>query len=410
MHHANLFKNIIFLALIFFSFNLLANPPDSTTNIRLAVVGDLMCHSPQFEAAKVSGDSFDFSLSFGRIKKYISSADFAFGNLETVVAGNKIPLAGYPRFNTPPEFLSAIKNAGFDLLITANNHALDQGEYGLKQTIKNIEENNLSYEGTFLSQRDRDSIRIFNVKGIRISILAYSYGTNGNPIPKDKNYLINLINFKLIKNDIEKAREEKAQVVIVYLHFGKEYSRLPIQSQEVTVDSIINFGADIILGSHPHVIEPANFYKTKNAKLDSGFVIYSLGNFISNQRWRYSDSGTILYINIAKNNNSDSIKIKNVEYVPTWVFDGKIEDKDGYIILNSSNFLTDTSLNFLSYSDVQEICQAFYDTKQSLHRFTSKIYLYNDFHRLIPRDFNFPTDKTKFPKMKTIKEMVSKQN
>jgi poly-gamma-glutamate capsule biosynthesis protein CapA/YwtB (metallophosphatase superfamily) len=395
-------KEFIILFFLIFSFNIFANHADSTTSIRLAVVGDLMCHSPQFEAARVNSDSFNFSFSFKKIKKYISSADFAFGNLETVIAGSKIPLSGYPRFNTPVQYLSALRNAGFDLLITANNHALDQGEYGVRQTIKNIKKNNLSYVGTFSSQKDRDSIRIYNIKGIKVSILAYSYGTNGNLIPKDKSYLINLINFNLIKKDIKKAREKKADVVIVYLHFGKQYSRLPIKSQETTVDSIISFGADIILGDHPHVLEPAYFYKTKNAKLDTGFVIYSLGNFISNQRWRYSNSGAILYLNISKNNSDNSIKIDGIEYTPTWVFNGRINNKDKYIILNSSNFIADTSLNFLSYSDIQEMVQAFQDTRETLRKYTSQIYLFKENQGFNFEGFDFPKDKIKHEKLKYI--------
>ena len=166
---------------------------DSSVTISISVVGDLMCHGPQFEYARVGKDSFDFSPVYRNVKKYLESSDFTFGNLETVTAGKESKgYTGYPFFNTPASYITALKDVGFDLLVTANNHSLDRSEKGIIRTINEIDSRNLKYVGTYKSQRDRDSIRIFDVKGIKIAVLAYSYGTNGNPIPKGKNYLINL--------------------------------------------------------------------------------------------------------------------------------------------------------------------------------------------------------------------------
>ena len=346
---------------------------DSTVTICISAVGDLMCHSPQVDYAKVSADSFNFIPTFKYIKKYIERSDFAFGNLETVTGGKSLGYSGYPFFNVPDEFVSAIKNTGFDLLTTSNNHALDKGEKGLLRTIFIIKKNEINYVGTFSSQRDRDSIRIINLKGIKIAFLAYTYGTNGNVIPKNHHYIINLIDTSLIKNDIESARKQGAEIVLVYYHFGEEYHRLPTNFQKDIVDKTINYGADLIIGGHPHVIEPASFFKTNDAKLDTGFVEYSLGNFISNQRWRYSDCGVILNLYLTKNLVTNSISISKITFLPTWVFKGKIENKNEYEILPIFNDNVENEFNFLSENDLLKIKQAFIDTKNILTTYINRI-------------------------------------
>ena len=346
---------------------------DSLTNVTISVVGDLMCHSVQFNFARVEADSFDFSGVFREVNKYPSSSDFTYGNLETVLAGKSKSYSGYPFFNTPDAFLDAIKNAGFDLLVTANNHALDQGEKGILRTIKKMNEIGINHTGTFISQRDRDSVRIVNLKNIKLAVLAYTYGTNDIPVPKGKNYLINLIDFDLIESDIAKARKDGAEIVLVNFHYGEEYKREPVTFQNEVVNKTIEAGADIIIGGHPHVIQPVNYFKTDSAKLDTGFVAYSMGNFISNQRWRYSDAGLILNIQLVKNRNTDSIYIKNVSYVPTWVFKGSTENKKEYIILPSTLSSEDSVMNFLTKTDQQNMQRAFNDTKYILTKYNSNI-------------------------------------
>ena len=346
---------------------------DSLVTISITSVGDLMCHSPQFEYARVNADSFDFNSEFNVIKPYLMNSDFVFGNLETVTAGRSKKYSGYPAFNTPDDFIRAIKLSGFTMLVTSNNHALDKGASGLLRTISIIRNSGLDYNGTFTSKGDRDSIRIFNLKGIRIAFLAYTYGVNGNYIPKGKSYLVNLIDKTLIKRDIDSARKDGAEIVLVYFHFGTQYKRTPDEFQKQIVDKTIHYGADIIIGSHPHVIEPANFFKIKHAKLDTGFVAYSLGNFISNQRWRYADAGVILKIFLTKNLNSDSVYISNVTFLPTWVFKGKINNKDEFEIIPAEEAFSQNCPAFLSTSDRQKMKQAFDDTKEILNKFTSRI-------------------------------------
>ncbi len=356
------------------------NQIDSTVTISISVVGDLMCHSPLYEAVKVAKDSFDFRPIFDKVKSILSESDFTFGNLETVTAGRENGgYSGYPKFNTPSDYIFALADAGFDLLVTSNNHSLDRGEIGVIKTIEQIKKYHLAQTGTFLSQKDRDSIRIFNIKGIKFAVISYSYGTNGNPIPSGKNYLINLINYDLIEKDIAQARRNGCEIVIVNYHFGEEYKREPVQYQKEVVDKTISLGADIIIGGHPHVIQPVNFFKTNNASLDSGFVAYSMGNFISNQRKRYTDAGMILTLTITKNINSGVIKLNSIKIIPTWVFKGIVKEKNQYLIIPST--VNKDSTLPLNQQDSLKMMQAYSDTRDIVTKYSNNPILKEDFKK-----------------------------
>ncbi len=379
----SLIYSVILASLIFiYTFYLKSNDiqsihhlsQDSLVTISISAVGDLMCHSPEADYAKVTADSFDFNPAFSIIRQYLNKSDFTFGNFETVTGGKSLGYSGYPFFNAPDEFISAIKFAGFNLLTTSNNHALDKGEKGLLRTISVINKNGINYVGTFSSERDRDSIRIFNLKGIKVALLAYTYGTNGNYIPPNKPYLINIIDTSLIKKDIKTARQQNADIVLVYFHFGEEYHRLPTDYQKNIVEKTIQDGADIIIGSHPHVIEPVAYFKTNGGKLDTGFVAFSLGNFISNQRWRYSDAGLVLNLYLTKNLKSDSVYISKVTYLPTWVFKGKIQNKNEFKIIPAQE-PSPKILNYLGENNLAKMEQAFRDTKNILTTYTNRILL-----------------------------------
>ena len=345
---------------------------DSVAYATIRIVGDLMCHSTQFNYAKVSADSFDFTGVYKEVKSYLSDADLTIGNLETVTAGKSKSYSGYPFFNAPDDFVSALKDAGFNLLVTANNHAIDQGEKGVIRTIEQIVKNRMNYSGTAISQADKDSIRIFDLNGIKIAVLAYTENTNGIQIPKGKDYLVNLVNSDSIAVDINKARNKGAEIVLVQFHYGEEYKREPNTYQKQTVDSTISSGADIIIGSHPHAIQPLNYFKTENAKLDTGLIAYSMGNFISNQRWRYSDAGVILSITLAKNILKDSVYISDVQYLPTWVFKGEIEGKKEYVIIPEDPTKPDSTYTYLSEKDLKEMRQAFDDTNYIINMYAKK--------------------------------------
>jgi poly-gamma-glutamate synthesis protein (capsule biosynthesis protein) len=370
---------------------------DSLVSATLCFVGDLMCHSTQFNYARVGADTFDFRGVYSEVKPYLKSADLTIGNLETVIAGKNKGFSGYPYFNAPDDFIYALKDAGFDLLITSNNHSLDQGWYGVKRTIDIINENKIHRTGTYTSKEDRDSLRIFQINSIKIAILSYTEHTNDVAIPKGKDFVISLIDELQIEKDIKKARSKNVDVVLVHYHYGPEYNRIPSSSQKEIIQKTIGLGADIIIGGHPHVIQPFDFFKTNDTNLDSGFIAYSMGNFISNQRWRYSDAGLILNIQISKSIPTDSVFIADVSYLPTWVFKGNTKKGREYIILPSQIYDSDSTYSFLTKNDKRLMREAFDDTKKIITTYNKKPVLIS-----VEAEENITTLKTKnFTRLKS---------
>lgn len=306
------------------------------TNIRLLAVGDIMFHSPQFHAAKTTENTYDFNPVFKHVKSYIQDADLALGNFETVTAGKEKGFSGYPRFNSPKEVLSAIKNAGFDILSTANNHSLDQGKKGIISTIDAIEEYNLKNIGTY-KELGRP-ILIEDIKGIKIGLLCYTYGVNGleSLISSDElEFMVNRIDEDLIRQDIVQAKDDGAEIVVVFIHWGYEYHK-KVSTQQVELSKkMVEWGANIILGSHPHVIQRAEVIEFDGRE---NYVIYSMGNFLSNQRLEtmgnsYTEDGVMVEIELEKNLSNSEVIIKDIKYIPTWVYRYSENNKFSYEIL-----------------------------------------------------------------------------
>ena len=227
------------------------------TTISMAVVGDIMCHSPNYkDAYNASTKKYDFSTFFPQIKSYISNADIAVGNLETTFAGGNKAYSGYPTFNSPPQLAKDVQDLGIDVLTTSNNHSMDSGYNGLINTIDTLDDLGISHTGTFKSEEDKNKILIKDVNGVKIAFLSYTYGTNGIAIPKGKEYCINLIDKDLIKKQLESAKAQNPDVICVSMHWGIEYKLQPNTEQTDIADYHFENGADIILGSHPHVLEP----------------------------------------------------------------------------------------------------------------------------------------------------------
>lgn len=350
---------------------------DSVIKIKINIVGDLMCHKPQMTNAKLSDSiKYDFNPSFEFIKPYLEDADITIGNLETTFAGEKYPYAGYPAFNTPDPFALALKNTGFDLLVTANNHSMDTQESGLLRTIKILKKNNIEYTGTFESQSDHDYIRIIDLKGIKLAILNYTYGTNGILPSKKHSYLLNIIDSAKICSQINQAKQLGADEVLVFYHFGQENISEPTKSQIKAVKIARMCGSKIIIGAHPHVISPVEFIKPDSIVKDSVFVAYSLGNFISNQYWRYTDAGVILSLFLEKNKKSNKTSLKNIEFMPTWVYRGSNPKKKQHIIIPAEWYKTDSLLpSFIDENAKTKITEAFDDTQKMITKNKTKINL-----------------------------------
>jgi len=289
--------------------------------VRLTFTGDLMLHEAQATAGH-------FDHSFSAVQSLLQSADLTIGNLETVLAGNHIGNGGFrdfPLFAAPDEFGYALKNAGFDILSTANNHSLDQGVDGLIRTLYFLEELGIDAVGTHRNQADRDSILIREVEGIRFAFLAYTYGTNGLPIPQGRDYLINMLNESLIRADIARARE-LADFVIVLPHMGNEYELFVRQKFKDWAIMMLEAGADIVIAGPPHVVQPMGFVDIiESGQVRRGFVAYCLGNFISSQRTLPREAGVMLNLYFERVGDYRPT-LTAASYVPTWV---KFTDASG---------------------------------------------------------------------------------
>lgn len=294
------------------------SPTPFAHTLNLMAVGDIMMHSPQVTAGKTS-TGYDFRSFFQYIAPTLEKADLVFGNLETPLAGPQTGFTGYPMFNAPDEYADALKASHFNVLTTANNHALDRREAGILRTIEQLNQRGISHTGTFQTAEARNQPLIIEKNNIKLGILAYTYGTNGMTTPAGRSYLVNRIDKQLMQQDIAKAKAAGVDLVVVAMHFGNEYQRKPSTYQKDNVDFLFSAGADIILGSHPHVVQPYEIRTIPNADgtTRKGVVIYSLGNFISNQRDNPTDIGGILSINIVKSDNK--IDIKETSFIPTYV-------------------------------------------------------------------------------------------
>lgn len=283
--------------------------------VSLAIVGDLMCHSQQYKMAKTDS-GYDFNPTFDPVKKYLADADFTLGNLETVTAGAAANFTGFPMFNTPVEYLDALKNAGFDVLTNSNNHSLDRGFLGVEKTIEELDKRGLLHTGTARTAAERNTPLILQKNTTKLGVLAYTYGTNGIPVPKGKDFCVNLIDTLQIKTDIQNAKKSGADVVMVFVHWGNEYQRYPSDSQKMVANYIHKNGGLLVFGSHPHVLQPTN---VKSPDYKDGFTIYSMGNFISSQRKKYTDCGIIVKMKLIKNIATGEVTISSTNFVPTYV-------------------------------------------------------------------------------------------
>ena len=295
-----------------------------------------MCHGPNYnDAYNSKTKTYDFSTFFTQINSYISDADISIGNLETTFAGGNKAYSGYPTFNSPPQLAQDVKDIGIDVLTTANNHSLDTGYSGLTNTIDELDELGISHTGTFKSEEDQNEILIKDVNGIKIAFLAYTYGTNGIAVPKGKEYCINLIDKDLIKSQLESAKELNPDIICVSMHWGIEYKIQQNSEQEELADFLFENGVDIILGSHPHVLEPM---EKRTITLDDGttkdgFVIYSLGNFMSAQKDKYTKDSIILNLQITKHSEGN-ITIDSYNYTPIYMQDNGTNATNRYEIID----------------------------------------------------------------------------
>ncbi|MBW6492035.1 MAG: CapA family protein [Lentimicrobium sp.] len=313
-----------------------------------------MQHSPQITAAwDVKDSAYNYHPCFSFVKPVVSNFDFAIANLECTLAGE--PYTGYPQFSAPDELAIALCDAGFDILATANNHSCDRGNSGLVRTLDVLDNLNIKRTGTFRDSADyaRHHPLILSKNNITFALLNYTYGTNG--IPFYPPAVVNLIDTTQIINDLFSSRKPDIDFVLVFFHWGNEYQPTPSEEQISLANLCRKYGADVVIGSHPHVLQRMEYEKSSDSLPKGHLVVYSLGNYVSNQRDRYRDGGAMISFTLSKTWNSK--KVINPEYQLTWVHTAIENDKKHYYILPVKQFESDTTLDAGSLSKLRQFAE-----------------------------------------------------
>ena len=304
------------------------NPPST---LSLIFIGDIMQHMPQVDAAyNISTKTYNYDSCFMFVKPIISQVDFAIANLETTFAGQ--PYSGYPAFSSPAALTNSFIYAGIDVLGTANNHCSDRGKQGIEQTISILDSLGLKHMGTYATAEERAKTYplMLRKNGITVALLNYTYGMNGNPVFAPN--VVNMIDTALIRRDLIAAHDSMPDKIIIFMHWGTEYESQPNASQKEIASFCLHNGADIIIGSHPHVLQQMEIFSMGDSlQKREVMVAWSLGNYVSNQRGRYRDGGTMVRIDLEK--NATGTCIRKAGYELTWVYNPVVGGKKRYYIL-----------------------------------------------------------------------------
>lgn len=307
-------KTIFFFVLPFFPMKLLS------LEVSFSVVGDIMSHDLQISTAYSSEcDCWDYKFCFEKVKPYLESTDITIGNLETTLPGDRKLFSGYPQFGTPDELIDALIWSGFNFLTLANNHSVDKGLSGIKRTRMIVEKKGIIPLGTFYSieHYEKNFVTFYKKNQIVFAFLNFTYGTNGIPVPYPT--VINQIELEELRNQIEFAKKQSPDVIILLLHYGKEYQTIPNPYQKLIVNLALKEGVDIVLGGHPHVLQPFEKIKLKDKYgiEKERLIVWSLGNFVSNQLKENTDGGMIFQFKIKK--EDQKIEIFDLDYIPVYV-------------------------------------------------------------------------------------------
>lgn len=309
--------------------------PQPPTISHLMVAGDVMSHMPLTNDARIGKtDDYDYTHMMAEAAKQLDHADYAIANLETVLNGGP-KYSGFPAFNSPDGLAYSAARSGFDLLATANNHSYDRGINGVFRTLDILDKAGLAHVGTYRSQAERDAhsgIYMADVGGIKVAFLSYTYGLNGFRLKENQMYAVNLFNtdyyttictpdYPLMKADLAAAKAMDPDVIAVVMHWGIEYRNVPNDHQTKLAKFLVENGVDLVLGGHPHVLQP---YETitvpgEDGREHTGFVCYSLGNFISNQQDLETKTTAILDLELTRDNNTGETELTDVRYTPYYM-------------------------------------------------------------------------------------------
>lgn len=241
----------------------------------LVAVGDALIHGAVYMDAHTTGNNYDFSSMFTYIEPIIKDYDLKYYNQETIIGGKNLGISHYPQFNSPDEIGLDLVKIGFNMVSLATNHSMDKREAGILYSVDFWRNTGIIMSGQSDSFEDRDNIRVHEQNGIKFAFISYTYGTNGITLPQGKEYLVNLYSDEQAKKDIDSIKDE-VDVIIIAMHWGEEYTHVPTKEQRREAEYLSNLGVNLIIGAHPHVIQPVEY-------VGDTLVIYSLGNFISAQ-------------------------------------------------------------------------------------------------------------------------------
>ena len=314
--------------------------------IKMFMVGDALIHSNVYLDAKQSDGSYDFKPMLDKIKPISSKYDLSYYNQETVLGGSELGLSNYPRFNSPYEVGDAFIDAGFNVVSLATNHTMDKNEEGVLNSVAYWKkQKKVVTSGQWSSEKERDKVRIYKKKGIKYAFISYTTWTNGLETPEGKEYLNNVYSEEKAKEDIEKVRD-KVHVVMVAMHWGTEYSLGVSADQTKIVNYLSDLGVDLIIGAHPHVVEPVEYINDNKT-----FVIYSLGNFISDQEGTERLTGLMMEVTIKKHINKKkkttvSIDNPRAELIYT---KSNVGRKKNFKVYPYSSLNNNTLPNYMTY-------------------------------------------------------------
>jgi poly-gamma-glutamate capsule biosynthesis protein CapA/YwtB (metallophosphatase superfamily) len=343
-----------------------------SNDIRLIFAGDIMMHQSQIDAAERKDGTYDFSSVFQYVSPLLKEADLVIGNLELTLPG-KSPYAGYPNFRSPDTLAHTLLKAGFDILVTSNNHSNDAKTDGIVHTIEALHRKGIISTGTFVDSSDRAERYplVIEKKGFRIGLLNYTYGTNDPNVPEP--CIVNLIDTLQIKDDLKALQKKEPDIIIAFMHWGDEYHLDENEKQQHLTWMLFKSGVDLVIGAHPHVAQPVKLLHEYHLDgLRQGLVAYSLGNAVSGQVRANTDMGLLLEVTYRRDLLTREVQLRNHYYLPIWRYRGWDEEGRRVIsILPVSAFEEDDPPFLLRPSDRERMNSVTKRIRKHLKRYHS---------------------------------------
>ncbi len=356
-------------------------PVTLVATAEISATGDMLMHLPCINAAK-TGSGYDFTPFFTHLKSYIQAADYAVANLETTLAGTAYKYSGYPAFNCPDQIVDGVKDTGFDMLLTANNHCYDTRTKGFHRTLEVLNGAGMDHLGTVDSQEEAQYL-VKDINGIRVGMVCYTYEDNADPQVMAPNgitmsnadeVLINTFYnndldtfYTRIQGQINEMKEAGAEAIVLYIHWGVEYQLKENETQNTIAQKMCDLGVDVIVGGHPHVVQPMELLTSTTDETHKTLCIYSVGNALSNQRrdlmrldTGHTEDGIVFNFTFSKYSDG-TVRVESADVLPTWVYKYRSGGKDAYSVYPLDDQVEDWKTAFDMSSTVEKEARASYD-------------------------------------------------